>query len=449
MDTNREQWGSKLGFTLASVGAVIGIGAIWKMPYIASKAGGGSFFIIFLLITFIVVLPILIGEYIIGRASQRDAISAYKVLAPKAHWNWVGKLGVLGSILVLAIYSIVGGWIIAYIIKALTGAVSHIDEGQLALQFGLTTANSATAIAGAAIFILLNIIIVLQGVNKGIERISKITVPILFILLIFLTILSLTLPNAVEGLTHFLKPDFSAINSKTIILILGQSFFSMSVGISLMVTYGSYLNNDISIPRVSAFIALLNVLISMLVAVAIFPALFSFGVEPYADSGILFVVLPSIFNRLSFGSFAFVVFLVLFFIATFSSSLSLLETAVAPFIKRLGSRTFATWVIGGIALLIAIPAALSFGSWSSFTIFGLTIFEVIDYVASNIILPLGALLTALFVGFRLPRKLLLDEFTKSSNLGKKTFFVWLLSLKYIAPIAIILIFLSAIGVLPF
>lgn len=449
MDTNREHWGSKLGFTLASVGAVIGIGAIWKMPYIASKAGGGSFFIIFLLITFIVVLPILIGEYIIGRASQRDAINAYKELVPKTQWNWIGKLGVLGSILVFAIYSVVGGWIIAYIIKAMTGAVSHIDEGQLALQFGLTTANSATAIAGATLFILLNIIIVLQGVRKGIERISKITIPILFVLLIFLTIMSLTLPHAMEGLIYFLKPDFSTINSNTIILILGQSFFSMSVGISLMVTYGSYLNDSINIPKVSAFIALLNMLISIFVAVAIFPALFSFGVEPQPNSGILFVVLPSIFNQLPFGSFAFVVFLVLFFIATFSSSLSLLETAVAPFIERLESRTLATWVIGGVGLLIAIPAALSFGPWSGFTIFGLTIFESIDYVTSNIILPLGALFTALFVGFRLPRKLLLEEFTKSSNLGKKSFFIWLLLLKYIAPIAILLIFLSAIGFLSF
>ncbi|EUJ42808.1 hypothetical protein PRIP_15137 [Listeria riparia FSL S10-1204] len=258
------------------------------MPYIASKAGGGSFFIIFLLITFIVVLPILIGEYIIGRASQRDAINAYKELVPKTQWNWIGKLGVLGSILVFAIYSVVGGWIIAYIIKAMTGAVSHIDEGQLALQFGLTTANSATAIAGATLFILLNIIIVLQGVRKGIERISKITIPILFVLLIFLTIMSLTLPHAMEGLIYFLKPDFSTINSNTIILILGQSFFSMSVGISLMVTYGSYLNDSINIPKVSAFIALLNMLISIFVAVAIFPALFSFGVEPQPNSSILF-----------------------------------------------------------------------------------------------------------------------------------------------------------------
>ncbi|MBC6316915.1 sodium-dependent transporter [Listeria grandensis] len=449
MDNNREQWGSKLGFTLASVGAVIGIGAIWKMPYIAAKTGGGAFFIAFFILTFVIVLPILIGEYIIGRSSKGDAIKAYKVLSPQTHWNWVGKLGVLGSSLVLAIYGIVGGWTLAYIVKVLTGSVSHIDKAQLSLQFSLTTANTAIAITGTGIFILLNILIVSQGVRAGLETVSKIVVPMLFILLIILTIRGLTLPNALSGLGHFLKPDFSAINSETLLLILGQSFFSLSVGISLMVTYGSYLNHTINIPKTSSIIVLLNFFLSILVALAIFPALLSFGLSPDEGPGILFVVLPSIFNQLPFGTTWFVAFLVMFFVAILSSSFSLLETATAPFINRFKSRPLATWVVGGVIFLVAIPATLSFGIWSDITIFGQTIFRAIDYVTTNIIFPIGALFTAIFVGFKLPRQALFDEFTSSSGLGRKSFMVWLLLLKYIAPIAIILIFLSATGIISF
>ncbi|MBC1501036.1 sodium-dependent transporter [Listeria weihenstephanensis] len=449
MKNNREQWSSKSGFILASAGSAIGIGAIWKLPYVASTAGGGAFFILFTILTFVIVLPILIGEYIIGRHSQSDAIHSYRILAPGTRWNWLGKLGVFGSILVLAFYGVVGGWILSYIVKAISGSVSHGDQAQLALQFDMATANTAIAIAGTAIFLLLVILVVSQGIRTGIEPMSKIMIPALFLLFIILIIRSLTLPNAIEGLQYFLRPDFSEINSKSIIIILGQAFFSLSVGISVMVTYGSYLDRKISIPAASTSVAVINVIISLFVGLAIFPAVFSFGVIPDAGPGILFVILPSIFNQLPFGTFFFIVFLILFFFAALTSSFSLLETATAPFIKKLGSRSIATWIVGGIVFLLAIPAALSLGIWNEISIFGMTIFGAFDYVASNIILPLGALFTAIFVGFRLPRQLLWDEFTASSRYGKKLFMTWLLLLKYVAPIAIILIFLSAIGLLPF
>lgn len=448
MNRNREQWSSKWGFVLASAGSAIGIGAIWKLPYIASNAGGGAFFLLFTALTFLVVLPILIGEFIVGRSSQSDAIHAYKVLAPGTHWSWLGKMGVFGSILVLAFYAVVGGWILGYIVKAISGSVSHGNQAQLALQFDLVTANTAIAIAGTGIFLLLNVLVVTQGIRAGIERMSKILLPALFILFIILIIRSLTLPNALAGLHYFLSPDFSKIDSKTIIVILGQAFFSLSVGISLMVTYGSYLNRKTSIPGSSAVVAILSVIISLFVCLAIFPAVFSFGLVPNMGPGILFVILPSIFNQLPFGTFFFIVFLILFFFAALSSSFSLLETATAPFMKRLGGRKLGTWIMGGIIFLLTIPAALSFGIWSHVTIFGMTIFAASDYLASNIILPLGALFTAIFVGFRLPRQLLWDEFTASSRFGKKLFFVWLLLLKYVAPLAIILVFLYATGILP-
>ncbi|EUJ31703.1 sodium(Na+)-dependent transporter SNF family protein [Listeria cornellensis FSL F6-0969] len=328
------------------------------------QAAAHSFFCLQPLL-FLVVLPILIGEFIIGRSSQSDAITAYKVLAPGTHWNLLGKMGVFGAILVLAFYGVVGGWILGYLVKAISGSVSHGNQAQLSLQFDLVTANTAIAIAGTGIFLLLNVLIVTQGVRAGIERTSKVILPALFILFIILIIRSLTLPNALDGLHYFLRPDFSKIDSKTIIIILGQAFFSLSVGISVMVTYGSYLNRKTSIPGASASVAILSIIISLFVGLAIFPAVFSFGIVPNMGPGILFVILPSIFNQLPFGTFFFIVFLILFFFAALSSSFSLLETATAPFMKRLGGRKLAPWIMGSFIFLLTIPAALSFGILAS------------------------------------------------------------------------------------
>ncbi|ECC2444023.1 sodium-dependent transporter, partial [Listeria monocytogenes] len=254
---------------------------------------------------------------------------------------------------------------------------------------------------------------------------------------------------AMEGVAFFLRPDFSHFTAQTVLITLGQAFFSLSVGISVMVTYSSYLNRSTSLPQSAISVSLMNVFVSLLAGLAIFPAAFSFNITPDAGPGLLFVILPSIFNQMPFGMLFFIIFLILFLFAALTSSFSMLEATVAPLMNAGVNRKKASLWMGLVIVLMAIPSALSFGVWSDVQIFGLSIFDAADYLVSNIILPVGALFIAIFVGYRLPRELLLKEFTTSSHFGKKVFIVWLFLIKYIAPIAIILVFLSATGLIDF
>ncbi|MGJ8731281.1 sodium-dependent transporter [Listeria aquatica] len=443
----RETWGSKLGFILASAGSAIGIGAIWKLPYVAATAGGGSFFILFLLLTVLIVLPVLIAEFIIGRSSKADAITAYKKLAPGTKWNWLGKMGVAGASILFSFYSVVGGWIITYLIKALSLSLNRLSQPELLEEFGKTTANPYISILATFAFIALNVFVIRRGVVSGIEKMNKFMMPALFILFVILIIRSLTLDGAMAGVQFFLKPDFSAITGSTVLIALGQAFFSLSVGLSVMVTYSSYLNRSVSLPQSAASVALLNLFVSLLAGLAIFPASFALDIKPDAGPGLLFVILPSIFSHLPFGTFFFIVFLFLFLFAALTSSFSLLEVTVAPLMAQGTSRKKASTLTGLVIMLLAIPSALSFGVFANIHIFGLTFFDLADYLVSNLLLPIGALLIAIFVGFRMPRKLLVEEFQAGSKISYKIFIVWLFLIKFIAPIGIIFVFLYATGIL--
>ncbi|EAD0074609.1 sodium-dependent transporter [Listeria monocytogenes] len=436
MQENREEWGSKVGFILASAGSAIGIGAIWKLPYVAATAGGGAFFLLFLVLTLLVVMPLLIAEFVIGRGSGGDAVQAYKTLAPGTKWSLLGKLGVVGASILFSFYSVVGG-------------IAGENQASLLHDFQVTTANPWISVGATILFILLNVIVISRGVVSGIEKMSKFMMPALFILFIVLIIRSLTLPGAMEGVAFFLRPDFSHFTAQTVLITLGQAFFSLSVGISVMVTYSSYLNRSTSLPQSAISVSLMNVFVSLLAGLAIFPAAFSFNITPDAGPGLLFVILPSIFNQMPFGILFFIIFLILFLFAALTSSFSMLEATVAPLMNAGVNRKKASLWMGLVIVLMAIPSALSFGVWSDVQIFGLSIFDAADYLVSNIILPVGALFIAIFVGYRLPRELLLKEFTTSSHFGKKVFIVWLFLIKYIAPIAIILVFLSATGLIDF
>ncbi|WP_163653724.1 sodium-dependent transporter [Listeria sp. PSOL-1] len=449
MEQSREEWSSKLGFILASAGSAIGIGAIWKLPYVAATAGGGAFFLLFLLITVFVVMPLLIAEFIIGRHSRKDAIVAYEKLAPGTKWNLIGRLGVIGASILFSFYSVVGGWIITYLFKAVTLTIHGTTQTQLLTEFANTTANPWISLLGTFVFIFLNVLVINRGVVAGIEKMNKVMMPALFILFIVLIIRSLTLPGAMSGVSYFLKPDFSHFTANTILITLGQAFFSLSVGLSVMVTYSSYLDKKTSLPGSALSVSLMNMVVSLLAGLAIFPAAFSFGIKPDAGPGLLFVILPTIFNQLPFGTFFFIIFLILFAFAALTSSFSLLEAIVAPLITKGATRRRATNWIGLLIVILAIPSALSFGVLSNIHLFGLTFFELADYLVSNIILPFGAFFIALFVGYRLPRAVLFEEFTASNHFGKKLFIIWLFVIRFVAPLAIIFVFLSATGLIKF
>src|SRR5699024_5143914 len=357
-------------------------------------------------------------------------------------------LGMITCFILLSFYSVIGGWILLYLLETITGALSGLSENGYATFFQDVTANPYAAVSAQFLFMIITITVVAKGIQKGIERASKVMMPALFIAFLILIIRSLTLDHIGEGLSFFLYPDFSNLSSETILFALGQSFFSLSVGVWVMGTYSSYLSKKEDLSKSAFTIVSMNILISILAGLAIFPAVFAFNLEPEAGPGLLFVVLPAVFNQIPFGSFFLCVFLLLFLFATLTSAFSMVEIIVAAVTKGDHTkRRKTTWVTGMCIFLAGIPAALSFGLLSDFTIFDKTMFDLSDYLVSNILMPIGALLIAIFTGFIMPRKVLLNEISKGAKRGRKLFALWFLIIKYVVPVAIILVFLDVIGVL--
>ncbi|HLR51529.1 MAG TPA: sodium-dependent transporter, partial [Candidatus Avamphibacillus sp.] len=448
MRESKEQWTSKIGFILATAGSAIGLGAIWKFPYMAGISGGGAFFFIFIIFTIFIGMPILLAEFIIGRGAQKDALRAYTTFAPHSKWHYVGILGMITCFILLSFYSVVGGWILIYLFQTITGHLSGLPGNEYGVLFDDLIANPYITVIAQFIFMVITILVVAKGIQKGIERAGKIMMPALFIAFIILIINSLTLDNVSEGISFFLYPDFSNLNSKTILFALGQSFFSISVGVSVMVTYSSYLSRKEDLPKSAFTIVSMNILISILAGLAIFPAVFSFGLEPAEGPGLLFVVLPAVFNQMPLGAIFLFIFLILFLFATFTSAFSMVEIIVAAVTQgKNETRKKTTWIVGILIFLAGIPSALSFGLLSDFTIFDKTMFDLSDYLVSNILMPIGAFAIAIFTAFKVPRKVLLEEISYGSKLGKKIFALWFMIIKYVVPVAIVIVFLDVIGVL--
>lgn len=441
MKERKNQWSSKLGFILSSAGAAIGLGAIWKFPYVTGMSGGGAFFLIFIAFTLLIGLPMLISEFIIGRGAGKEAISAYKKLAPDSLWVWIGRLGVVGCFLLLSFYSVVGGWVLIYSGLSIPGKIitNGADYSKL---FDSVIGSPWITLLGLLIFTIANVLVISSSVQNGIERANKYMMPLLFVFFIILVIRSLTLEGAMEGVKFFLSPDFSSITGESLLYALGQSFFSLAVGFSCMVTYSSYLKKDVSITSAASSVVGMNIFVSLLAGLAIFPVVFAFGFEPTEGPGLLFVVLPSVFSQLPFGELFLCLFLFLFLFATLTSSFSLYEIIVAALTesgKR--SRKFVAWLTGLVVFIAAIPAALSSSSLSSFTIFGESIFDGTDYLVSNLLLPFGCFLIAIFIVHKMDQIIVREEFYLSSTVSPKLFSAWHILMKWIVPITIILVFI--------
>ncbi|WLR43353.1 sodium-dependent transporter [Bacillus carboniphilus] len=447
MQKQVEQWSSNLSFVLAAAGSAIGLGAIWKFPYMVGTNGGGMFLLLFIFFTLLIGLPLLMSEFVIGRGTQLDAVESYKQLAPNTYWHYVGRLGIITSIILLSFYSVVGGWITIYLYKALTGQLAGLSEKEYGALFGETISNPSTAIIGQLLFLAMTILVVSRGIQKGIERASKIMMPALFIIFIILIIRSVTLDGAWEGLVYFLKPNLSAITAESILYAMGQSFFALSVGVSVMVTYSSYLSKEENLPKSAGSIVLLNILVSFLAGIAIFPAVFSFGLNPGEGPVLLFNVLPTVFSQMPFGMIFFTVFLILFLFATLTSAFSLLEIVVASIAKNnLIKRKKVAWISGLAIFILGIPSALSFGVLNDLIFFGeKTFFDVADFLVSNTLLPLGSLLIAIFVSRILKREELFKEFSQGSKMKRSVFSIWYFLIRYFIPLAIIIVFLNVLG----
>lgn len=444
---SNNQWSSRFTFILASAGAAIGLGAIWKLPYVAGENGGGAFFLIFIVFTILIGLPMLLSEYIIGRGSGKEAVSAYRSLTESKHWVWVGRLGVLGSFLLLSFYSVVGGWVLIYSSLSVVGKVigENKEYGEL---FEYITGTPSITILGLTIFTLINILVISLGIKNGIERANKYMMPILFLFFIIVVVRSLTLDGAMEGVKFFLSPDFSNITGEAILYALGQSFFSLAVGFSAMVTYSSYLDKKVSLPFSAGSVVSMNIIVSLLAGLAIFPVVFAFGFEPGEGPGLLFVILPAVFSQFPFGSVFLSLFLILFLFATLTSSFSLHEIIVSALTaSKKRSRPKMAWLVGAIVFVAAIPASLSSSSLSNIIIFDKDIFDATDFLVSNMLLPLGSLLIALFIIHKVNKALVEEEFILNSNLSPAYYKVWRFLMTWVVPITIIVVFFNTLGII--
>ena len=436
----RDQWISKFGFIMAVAGSQIGLGNLWKFPYLAGSNGGGAFVFVYLIIVLLVGFTLTLGEMLIGRHTQLGAVGAYKKLSKK--WTWLGGLGVLAGFLILSFYSVVGGWIINYMVKSVTGALGTAD-------FGGFISSPAAPVVYHAIFMLATLAIVIGGISRGIERASKGLMPALFVMTLIVMVRSLTLSGAMEGVKFLLTPDFSVIDGSVILAALGQVFFSLSLGMGCIVTYGSYLSKDEDIVKDSLIAPLLDTAMAILAGLTILPAVFAFGFDPTEGPGLLFVTLPSVFAKMPLGNFFAFIFFTLVFFAALTSAISLLEATVAYMVDEIKwSRKKATTAMSIAIFILGAAASLGLGVWDHITVLpGKDIFDSLDFTASNILLPLGGMSMSIFIGWFWGLEKAIKEASNEGKLAFKLAPVWGFLIKYVAPIAIALVFLESSGLL--
>jgi NSS family neurotransmitter:Na+ symporter len=430
----REHWGSKVGFILAAAGSAIGLGNIWKFPYITGENGGGAFVLVYLVCVVMIGIPIMLAEFIIGRKSQKDPVGAYKAIRPDSLWFLVGGMGVLAGFLILSYYSVVGGWTIGYFVESVRGVFYDLSgPGQIGDHFATFAADPLKAIGYHALFIGLCMLIVIKGVKVGIERWSRILMPLLFIILLLLIVRGVTLPGSEAGLEFFLKPDFSKLGPESVLIALGHAFFTLSLGMGAMITYGSYLSSDDNLPRSAFIVSLLDTVIALMAGIAIFTAVFAMGQQPDKGPGLVFVLLPAVFVEMPGGAFFGPLFFFLLGIAALTSGISLLEVVTAYFVDEKGySRHRAVLCFGTVIFLLGVPSALSMGPLKDLTIIRWDFFDFVDHLSSNYLLPLGGLLISVFIGCAWGTREAVAE-ARRGNPGFPWAKMWKILIKYVCP----------------
>ncbi|MEL0107443.1 MAG: sodium-dependent transporter [Rhodospirillaceae bacterium] len=439
----REHWGSRVGVILAAAGSAVGLGNIWKFPYLAGQHGGAAFLITYLALAFTIGISVMLCEFIIGRAARKDPIGAFAKLKGGL-WPIVGFMGIAAAFAILSYYSVVGGWTLAYILKMMTGVLVNGTSQELGKVFSNFIENPVRPIIFHAAFMTLTIAVVIGGIGRGIERWCKILLPALFVIILILLGRSLTLPGAMKGIEYFLQPDFSKMNAAAFNAALSQAFFSLSIGMGAMITYGSYLDRTMNLPTSTIWTTSLDTSIAFLAGLVILPAVFAFGFDPNAGPGLTFITLPAVFANMPGGVVFAPLFFVLLAIAALTSAVSLLEVVVTYLVDEKGvSRRTAAWGSGAVMFLIGIPASLSLGVWKDYTIFGKGIFDFLDYLSSNLLLPLGGIFIALFVGWFFSEKAL-EEATAGGKHRFPVARIWMFICKFIAPLAIAWILISGL-----
>jgi len=441
----REHWASKFGFVLAAAGSAIGLGNIWRFPYKAGQYGGGAFVVAYIVSVFIIGVPVLIAEFIIGRSAQKSPVGAFKALRNSRFWPLVGWLGVLTGFVILSYYSVVGGWILKYLFVS---CADSFQTGTAGARFEGFLASPGQQVLWHGIFMCVCIYIVRGGISSGIEKWSKVLMPSLLVILFVLMVNSLTTPGAADGIRFLLKPDFSKLTRAGMLEALGHAFFSLSLGMGAMLTYGSYLDKDTNISSSSLEIVILNTFYALMAGLMIFPIVFTYNVDPNAGPGLFFITLPEVFGRMPGGQIVGFFFFVLVAFAAITSAISLLEVVVSFFIDELGwTRKKSDYILGGVIFLAGVPSAFSFNLWSGFTLFGgKNIFDLLDVLASNFMLPVGGFFIALFAGWILTHGEKEAEIKRVEN-AFHFYDIWHVLIQYVTPIALIIVFLYSTGLL--
>lgn len=447
----RVNFSSKLGIVLASAGSAVGLGNVWRFPTEVGTNGGAAFILIYVACVVLLGLPLMVSEFVIGRHTHKNTADAYRQLAPGSWWVFQGYLGVFTSWFILCYYSVVSGWTLKYLVSSITDQVTTLtDSTAYFVQF---TSNPWMPVVYMVVVMLLCHLVIVRGVQEGIEKYSKLMMPLLLLIIAVLVVCSFSMPGSEEGLRFLLKPDFSKITSSVVLSAMGQAFFSLSIAMGCLCTYASYFTDDAKLMKTAGSVALIDTCVAILSGFIIFPAVFSVAeVTPDAGPGLVFITLPNVF-QLAFEHVPFigwlfaVMFYLLLLLAALTSMMSIHEPVTAFLLEHFNlQRRTATRIVTLSCIVVGILCAMSFGPLKDVRwLFGMTFFDFFDFVSAKIFLPLGGIIIALFTGWKLDRQLVRDEVTNHGTLNSRLFPVYIFILKWIAPLAISLIFLNELG----
>ena len=446
--TKRVGFATRLGAIAAAVGSAVGLGNIWRFPYEAGVNGGGAFILVYICCILVMGIPVILSEFIIGRSTHSNMKAALKRLSPGKKYYLFTYICILGSFIVIGFYSVVCGWIIEYLYQAVQGSLSGHTPQEYSDMFSSLLESPLRCVGWTVLFLILNFVVMSRGIEKGIERVASTMMPLLFVILIIFCIKSLFLSDAGKGLRFLFYPDFSKLTMRGVLDAFGQAFLSLSIGISCLVTYSSYFKDDTSLTKDAATVAVLDTLVAILSGVMIFPAVFSFGVEPTAGPRLIFEVLPSIFQQMTGGYIWALLFFLLVFFASLTSTISLSEIPITFLIEehKLSRPRAIAWT-ALFTFALAVLAALSFNALDDVKLWDKNIFDMMDYAASNIFMLIGGLFTAVYVGWILDRKVVHDQLTNGGRLKGSAEPYLIFCLRYVAPVSIFFIFLYLTGII--
>ena len=451
MKVDRGSFGSKLGIVLATAGSAVGLGNVWRFPYTTGENGGAAFILIYIGCILLLGIPGMVSEFIVGRHAQANAAKAYDALSNGRPWKFVGYLGILTSTIILGFYAVVAGWCLQYLCAFVIGHLSG-DAEYVKNYFVAFSCDPLKPTIWGVVFILITHLVIVRGVRGGIEKASKLLMPILLVLLLILVVASCLLPGALEGIRFLLKPDFSKLSSSVFLEALGQAFFSLSLGTACLCTYASYFSKNTNLLRSAGQIAVIDTMVAVCSGLMIFPAAFSVGVNPDSGPSLIFITLPNVFQQAfaampAVGYIVSIMFYALLVFAALTSTISMHEIGTAFFTEEFElPRKKSAWILTVVASVLCIFCSLSVGAYPELKLMDFSLMDFCDRLTANFLLPLGAMFACLFVGWYIPKKVVHDEFTNGGTLKGTFFGVYLFAVRIVCPICIILVFLHQLGI---